>query len=111
MKTLITVLVTLLLSNCALAETHGGVTRSNAGFSAVAEYALDQGGDLSRVFSIQKLYKIPCASGDLYKITWGSMDSDGVEHADKNATYVLVEVSLDTSKSIVIEANGPSCTQ
>ena len=101
MKTVITVLAFLVLCNTALAESHGGVMRSNAGFEAVTKYALEEGGSLSRVLSIQKSYKSQCAKGDVYKITWGGMDFNGVEHADPNPTFVIAIVSGDALKTKV----------
>jgi hypothetical protein len=105
-------LMILVHSTGARAETHGGVSRSNGAFQAVAKYALAQGGSLDRVFGINKLYRIEC-DRDIYKITWGGMSSDGVEHAGSTPIYVAVQVEGVTKSGTpqfkVQELEKPVC--
>lgn len=106
--------VTLGLSYTAAAETHGGVIRSNAAFKAVADYALAEGGALSRVFTIEKLYRIRC-DYDVYKIVWGGMDFHGTEHADPKPSYVAAMLEgEDVNGELqfkIQELNRPSCLE
>lgn len=111
----LTVILSLLLSfsTFSFAETHGGVLSANAAFKAVSDYAIGRGGSLSRVFGIKKLYRVECDS-DLFKIIWGGMNSNGVENADRNGTYVAAEqkgIQPDgvTPAFEVVEINGPHC--
>lgn len=92
----VTLVLTLMLAPLTYAETHGGVLRSNSAFTAVANYAVQEGGSLSRVMGISKLYRVPCHY-DIYAITWGGMDADGVEHAYPKPDYVVVKDDGETA--------------
>lgn len=101
-------LALLLLSSPALAESHGGVTAANAQFSAVSLYALDSDASgLYRVMGVQRLGS--CGDhGQIYQISYGSMDSEGNESEDFRekvvASYPLAGESVK-----VTEFQEPNC--
>lgn len=91
MRHLVTIIALLIVSLTSFAESHGGVRNANAEFTAAAQFALNEGGDLYRVLSVTKLLGNACHKGSVFKIKWSSADSSGVERPDGSEAIVLVE--------------------
>lgn len=95
------------------AETHGGVMRSNAQFQAVTKFALDEGGDLDRVFMIKK--RIDCLTdiGAIYEIQYGGQNSQTGKESYHEKKLVSVsepkDGMADPATVTVTKYNGNMC--
>lgn len=93
------------------AETHGGVMVSNAQFQAVTAFALNEGGDLSRLFSVKKMINCNVESGSVFEVKFGGQDSKtGKESYHDNETQFLLasEPAAGTSDLSTIKVSTHS---
>ncbi len=89
----------LTMSSLTFAETHGGVMISNSLLRGVTNYALEQGGDLSRVLSVKKI-----VNTDKFEIVFGGQDS---KTGKENVEYKLkVKANIKPDETGAIFPDG-----